>query len=134
MWCGEINCRITRVPTSFWHLLKHDALIQAWVFEPIVTIVVWSDFLRNKTDRKLTVMPQTYPDLIKKLLSQRIQMSCKECKFCRNPIDCYVWVVRGVIGKILVHRLIYIFEGSYWRALCLSRNTSVLRLLRYFVI
>ena len=28
--------------------------------------------------------------------------------------------------------MIYIFEGPYWRTLCLSRNTSVLRLLRYF--
>ena len=28
-------------------------------FDTIVTIVVWSDFLRNKTDRKLTAMSQT---------------------------------------------------------------------------
>ena len=60
------------VPTYFWHLLKHGALLQAWVFDPIVAIVVWSDFLRNKTDRKLAVMSQTYPDPIKKLRSQRM--------------------------------------------------------------
>ena len=30
--------------------------------------------------------------------------------------------------------MIYIFEGSYWRTLCLSQHTSVLRLLWYIVI
>ena len=33
-----------------------------------------------------------------------------------------------------VRRMIYTFEGSYWRTLCLSQHTSVLRLLRYIVI
>ena len=73
------------VPSWFWHLLKHDALVQAWVFDPIVTIVVWSDFLRNKTDRKLTVMSQTYPDPIKKPLSQQMQISCKNVNFVATP-------------------------------------------------
>ena len=54
--------------------MKHEALVQAWGFDPIVTIVVWSVFLRNKfdSDRKLTVIAQTCPDPIKKLLSQQI--------------------------------------------------------------
>ena len=30
--------------------------------------------------------------------------------------------------------MVYICEGSYWRALCLSRNASVLPLLRYMII
>ena len=30
--------------------------------------------------------------------------------------------------------MIYIFEGSYWRTLCLSQHTSILRLLRYISI
>ena len=75
-WLYMRNCKrfrpIKLVPTWFWHLLKHDALVQAWGFDPVVTIVVWSDFLRGKTDRQLTVMSQTYPDPIKKLLSQRM--------------------------------------------------------------
>ena len=33
-----------------------------------------------------------------------------------------------------VRRMIYIFEGSYWRALCLSQHTTIIRLLRYIVI
>ena len=54
----------------------------------------------------------------------------------RNPVDCYVWVVRGAIGKMRVRRMIYIseFEGPYWRPLRLSRHTSVLRLLRRIAI
>ena len=40
----------------------------------------------------------------------------------------------GVIDKIRVRRMIHIFEGPYWRALCLSQHTSVLRLLWYIVI
>ena len=120
--------------------------MRAWVFGPIVTIVVtvymWSDFLRSnlKKDRKLTVMSQTYPGPIKKPLSRRMQISCKKCNFCRNPIGCYVWVAivraRGVIGKMRarVRRMIYTFEGSYWRTRHTSQHASVLRLSRYIAI
>ena len=59
------------------------ALVEAWRTSisagvwPVVAIVVWSDFLRNKTDRKLKVMTlsQTYPEIpdpIKNLLSQQM--------------------------------------------------------------
>ena len=36
--------------------------------------------------------------------------------------------------RVRVRRMIYIFEGSYWRTLCLSQHTSIIRLLRYIVI
>ena len=94
-------------------------------------MVVWSDFLRNKTDRKLTVVPQTYPGPIKKLLSQRTQTACKECNFCRTPIGCYVWVVQGVIDKIQirvhVRPMIYLKGRIGEHYAYLGRNASVLR-------
>ena len=53
-------------------------------------------------------------------------------------IDRYVWAVRGAIAKMRVRRMhmIYTFEGFYWRTLCLSQHTSVLRLglLQYIAI
>ena len=90
---SQLQGNAALVPTCFWYLLNNDALVRAWGFGPVVTIVVWSGFLRNKPDLKPTAMPQTYPDPIKNSLklSQRIRMkiSCAECKFCRNPADCY---------------------------------------------
>ena len=67
-----------KAPSAY--LSSFLGLPEAWrtstsaIVDPMVAVatVVWSDFLRNKTDRKLAVMPQTYPDPIKKPLLQRM--------------------------------------------------------------